>query len=97
MIVHRREIDVGCGDDVAQRHVGEAAVGIEPLGGAEDRGSCVIRRHVMGPMRQNLGRCISNAWMKLWFESGGCQCALFAWHPEPTGPSSQPQISAGQE
>ncbi len=51
MIVHRREIDVGGGDDVAQRHVAEAAVGIKPLGGAEDRSSGLIRRHLMGPMQ----------------------------------------------
>ncbi len=49
MIVHRREIDVRCGHDVAQRDVGEAAIGIKPFGGAENRGSGVIRRHVMGP------------------------------------------------
>ena len=28
MIIHRREVDVGGGDDVAQRHVGKAAVGV---------------------------------------------------------------------
>ena len=51
MIVHRREIDVGGGDDVAQRDVGEAAIGVKPFGGAQDRGSGMIRRHVMAPMR----------------------------------------------
>ena len=56
MIIHRREIDVGRGDDVAQRDVAEAAVGIEPLGGAEDRGSGLVRRHVMGPMRDEVQR-----------------------------------------
>ena len=34
MIVHRREIDAGGGDDVAQRDIAEAAVGIKPFGGA---------------------------------------------------------------
>jgi hypothetical protein len=42
MIVHRGEIDVGRGDDVAQGHVGKAAVGVKPLRGAQDRGSGVI-------------------------------------------------------
>ena len=51
MIVHRREVDVRLGDDVAQRHVAEAAIGVEPLGGGEDRSPGLIRRHVMGPMR----------------------------------------------
>ena len=36
MIVHRGEIDVRFRDDVAQRHVAEAAIGVEPLGGGED-------------------------------------------------------------
>ena len=43
MIIHRREIDVGRGDDVAQRDVAKTAIGIEPLGGGKDRGSGVIR------------------------------------------------------
>jgi len=47
MIVHCRQIDVGGGDDVAQRDVGETAVGVKPFGGVNDRGSGVIRRHVM--------------------------------------------------
>ena len=42
MIVHRRKIDVGRGDDVAQRDVGEAAIGIEPLGGVQDRGAGLV-------------------------------------------------------
>ena len=42
MIIHRGEVDVGRGDDVAQRDVAEAAIGVEPFGGAEDRGSGVI-------------------------------------------------------
>ena len=60
MIIHRREIDVGGGDDVAQRHVGEPAIGVQPFGGGEDRGSRVIRRHVMAPMRRprKRGSCI---------------------------------------
>ena len=45
MIVHRGEVDVRLGDDVAQRHVAEAAIGIEPLGGGEDGGSGLIARH----------------------------------------------------
>ena len=45
MIVRRGEIDVCLGDDVAQRHVGEAALGIEPLGGGEDGGPGLIARH----------------------------------------------------
>ena len=65
MIVHRREIDVGGGDDVAQRDVGKAAIGIKPLGGVQDRGSGLVRRHVMAPCE---GRCNSNTCMKLWFE-----------------------------
>src|SRR6266849_9906696 len=85
MIVYRGEVDVGGGDDVAQRDVGEAAVGIKPLGGAEDRGPGVIRRHVMGPMRKNLGCCNSNRCMKLSFETRECQCASRAWHPKPAG------------
>ena len=67
MIVHRREIDVGRRDDVAQRDVGEAAIGIEPFGGVQDRGSGVVRRHRHGPMRKP-GSCNSNSCMKLWFE-----------------------------
>ena len=42
MIVHRREIDVRRGDDVAQRDVAEAAIGIKPLGGVEDRAPGLI-------------------------------------------------------
>ncbi len=45
MIIHRREIDIGRGDDVAQRDVAEAAVGVEPLGGGEDGGAGLIGRH----------------------------------------------------
>ena len=52
MIIHRGEVDVGGGDDVAQRHVGKAAVGIEPLGRFEDRGSGPVRRHLMAPMQR---------------------------------------------
>ena len=39
MIVHRREIDAGRSHDVAQRDVGEAALGVKPLGGVEDQGA----------------------------------------------------------
>ena len=37
MIVHRRQVDAGRGDDVAQRDIAEAAIGVEPFGGVEDR------------------------------------------------------------
>ena len=54
MIVHRREIDVRRGDDVAQRHVAKAAIGVKPLGGGEDRGpGLVADAIVMGPMRRS--------------------------------------------
>ena len=52
MIIHRRQIDVGRCDDVAQRHLAKTAIGIKPFGGAEDRAPGVVRRHVMAPMRQ---------------------------------------------
>ncbi len=55
MIVHRREIDVRGRDDVAQRDVAEAAIGVKPFGGTENRAPGVIRRHVMGPMRAGIG------------------------------------------
>jgi len=45
VIVDRGEIDAGRGDDVAQRHVGEATFGIELFGGVEDRRSGSICRH----------------------------------------------------
>ncbi|MGY4419685.1 hypothetical protein ACVWY2_002110 [Bradyrhizobium sp. JR6.1] len=45
MIVHRREVDVCLRDDVAQRDVAEAAVGIEPLGGGENGGSGLVAGH----------------------------------------------------
>src|SRR5579872_693882 len=79
MIIHRGKIDAGCRDDVAQRDVGKAAVGVKPLGGGKDRGSRVIRRHVMGPMQG--GVCNSNNCMKLSFEGGDCQCAVWRWRP----------------
>ena len=47
MIVHRREIDVRFRDDVAQRHVAEAAIGVKPFGGGEDGGPGLIARHIM--------------------------------------------------
>ena len=61
MIIHRREIDVGGGDDVAQRDVGKAAIGVKPFGGAQDRGSGVIRRHLMAAMPPRGGSCNSNS------------------------------------
>ena len=60
MIVHRRQIDVGGRDDVAQRDVAEAAIGVKPLGGGEDGGSGLIGRHGHGPM-QDAGSCNSNS------------------------------------
>ncbi len=76
MIVHRGEVDAGGCDDVAQRDVAEAAIGVQPLGGAEDRGPGVIRRHVHGPYAgRGWPRCNSNSCMKLSFERGKCQCA----------------------
>src|SRR5690349_14636488 len=45
MIVHRGEIDAGLRDDVAQRHVAEAAIGIEPLGGGENGRPRMIAGH----------------------------------------------------
>jgi hypothetical protein len=39
MVIHRGEIDVRRGDDIAQRDIGKAAIGIEPLGGIEDGGA----------------------------------------------------------
>jgi hypothetical protein len=39
MVIDRREIDACRGDDVAQRDVRKAPIGIEPLGGVEDRGA----------------------------------------------------------
>ena len=49
MVVHRGEVDVRRCDDVAQRHVGEAALGVEPFGGGEDGGSGLIARHRRPP------------------------------------------------
>ena len=49
MIVHRRKVDVRLGHDVAQCHVAEAAVGVQPFGGGEDGGSGLIARHVRPP------------------------------------------------
>ena len=50
MIIHRREIDVRLGDDVAQRHVAEAAIGIKPFGGGENGGPGLIARHGSTPV-----------------------------------------------
>ena len=49
MIVHRGQIDVRRGDDVAQGYVAKAAIGIEPFGGIQDRGSGLIGRHRHDP------------------------------------------------
>jgi len=70
MIIHCRKIDAGGGDNVAQRDVGEAAIRVKPFGGAQYRGSCMVRRHVMPTMRhqRKAGSCNSNSCMKLWFE-----------------------------
>src|SRR6202000_23022 len=45
MIIHRGEVDVRLRHDVAQGDVAEAAVGVEPFSGGEDRGSGLIARH----------------------------------------------------
>ena len=45
MVVHGGEVDIRFGHDVAQRHVAEAALGIEPFGGGENGGSGLIARH----------------------------------------------------
>src|SRR5215470_1760933 len=49
MIVHRSEVDVRFRHDVAQRHVAEAAIGIEPLCGGEDGAPGLIARHRSPP------------------------------------------------
>ncbi len=54
MIIHRREVDVRLGDDVAQRHVAEAAIGIKPFGGGEDGRPGPIARHIMAPRLREL-------------------------------------------
>ena len=51
MIVHRRQIDIRRGDDVAQRDIAKAAIGIKPFGGVKDRGSGLVCRHGHGPMQ----------------------------------------------
>ena len=96
MIVHRREIDVGGGDDVAQRDVGEAAIGIKPFGGAQDRGSGMIRRHVMATMRhrRNAGSCNSNSCMKLWFEGWNVNAQRRIATPANTALASSPRRKA---
>ena len=76
MIVHRRQIDVGGGDDVAQRDVAEAAIGVKPFGGGEDRGAGLIGRHGLMPFRHSGAReartrnssCISD----FGFSPAGC-------------------------
>jgi len=45
MIIHRGEVDVGLGNDVAQRDVAKTAIGIKPFGGGEDGGTGLIARH----------------------------------------------------
>ena len=49
MVIHRRKIDVGGGDNVAQRHVAEPAIGIKPFGGGEDGGPGPVARHGCPP------------------------------------------------
>ena len=49
MIIHRGEIDVRFGDDVAQRHVAKTAIGIKPFGGGKDGRSGPIARHIRPP------------------------------------------------
>jgi hypothetical protein len=45
MVIHRRKVDVRLRDDVAQRYVAEAAIGVQPFGGGEDGGTGVIAWH----------------------------------------------------
>ena len=49
MIIHRGEIDVRFRDDVAQRHVAEAAIGVKPFGGGKDGRPGPIARHIWPP------------------------------------------------
>jgi hypothetical protein len=60
MVVHRGEVDVRLGHDVAQRHVAEPAVGIEPFGGGENGSSGLIAGN-------DALACFSNVCMKLSF------------------------------
>jgi len=48
--------DRGFGDVTLRDIVAEAAIGVKPLGGVEDCGSGLIRRHLMGPMQGGFGR-----------------------------------------
>ena len=91
MIIHRREIDVGRRDDVAQRDVAKAAVGVKPLGGGEDGGPGLIGRHVMGPMRRE--RCNSNSCMKLSFE----EPEMSIRDCERIGSAAASRVAAGRE
>ena len=50
MIIHRRKIDVRLRDDVAQRHIAEPAIGVQPFGGGEDGGAGMIGRHIRSPV-----------------------------------------------
>ena len=52
MIVHGREIDVRRRDNVAQRHVAEAALGVKPLGGGENGGPGLVAGHRFPPDRE---------------------------------------------
>ena len=52
MIIHRGQVDVGRGDDVAQRHVAKTALGVKPLRGGKDRGPGVVGGHGIAFMRR---------------------------------------------
>src|ERR1700692_50312 len=98
MIVHRRKVDVGGGDDVAQRDVGETAIRVKPFGGAHDRGSCMVGRHVMPAMRpqRKAGSCNSNSCMKLWFEGWNVNAKhALPCRPERFQAKACPALDAG--
>src|SRR3954453_21722911 len=96
MIVHRGEIDFRSSNDVAQRDLAKAALGVQLFGGIDDRGPGVVRRHFIGPMREMPGRCNLNNCMKLSFEAGECQCADGAMALRQPGLEPQPQDLAAR-
>ena len=53
MIIHRGEVHVRFRDDVAQRHVAEAAIGVKPFGGGKDGGPGLIARHALASFRHS--------------------------------------------
>ena len=46
MIIHRCKVDVRFRDDVAQRHIAETAVGVQPFGGGENGRAGLVAGHV---------------------------------------------------